>query len=76
MAANYGRPKPVDPLWYRFGWRLQARCLCGHAASEELQAFAPKRGLPVSTRLYQVMDRLRCSACGQRPIVAELVSRS
>jgi hypothetical protein len=75
MAANYGRPKPVDPLWYRFGWHLHVCCLCGHAARVELQDFAAWHALPASLRLYQLMERLRCSACGQRPIVAELVSR-
>ncbi len=48
MAVNYGRPKPVDPLWYRFGWHLHVRCLCGHAATVELQDFAVRRGLPAS----------------------------
>jgi hypothetical protein len=75
MAANYGRPKPVDLLWYRFGWHLHVRCLCGHAADVELQDFAARRGLPASMRLHQMMERLRCSACGQPPLVAELVSR-
>ena len=75
MAVKYGRPKPVDPLWYRFGWHLHVRCLCGHAATVELQDFAVRRGLPASLRLYRLMERLRCSACGQKPIVAELVSR-
>ncbi len=72
MAVNYGRPKPVDPLWYRFGWHLHVRCLCGHAATVELQDFAVRRGLPASLRLYRLMERLRCSAYGQKPIVAEL----
>lgn len=55
MAANYGRPKPVDPFWYRFGFW------------QELQDFAAQRQLPATIELYQVMKRLHCSGCGERP---------
>jgi hypothetical protein len=67
MAANYGRPRPVDPLWYRFGWYLRIRCQCGHSLTQDLRTFAAERALPCTTRLYELHARLQCSQCQGRP---------
>lgn len=66
MAANYGRPKPVDPLWYRRRHSIRAVCGCGRTVFIPVEALI-QQGIPAGTYLYQVISRLRCSECGARP---------
>jgi hypothetical protein len=72
MAANYHRPKPIDPVSYRSHAYLQARCRCGHAITEQLGRFAARHRVPGNTAIYELIARLRCSACGAKTISAEV----
>jgi hypothetical protein len=69
-----GSPKPVAPLWYvHWAW-LRVRCRCGHSASiriAELLASGVRRDM----RCYEMIDRLRCSACGGREVLADMADR-
>jgi len=67
MAANYNRPKPIDPVWYRRGCFLNIICACGRRGSVELGTFARSRGVSPDTQLYRLIARLRCRQCGARP---------
>lgn len=75
MAANYGRPKPVDPLSWLRGCYLRVSCGCGHSVVREVSGFAGALGLPGDMMAYQLIDRLRCSQCGARPIMAKVAGR-
>src|SRR3546814_14715995 len=72
MAANYNRPKPIDPIAYRRGCYLNIRCKCGHAVSVQLGKFAQDNGIPERTQAYQLIKRLRCSRCSCRPSSADV----
>ena len=67
MAANYNRPKPIDPLWYRTGFYIYIRCACGRHRTERVGAFASEAGVSFNLCLYELIARLRCSGCGRRP---------
>jgi len=67
MAANYNRPKPIDPIWYRHGCYLRIHCACGRQLSEPLGAFARARGVSFNTQAHELIARLRCTNCGRRP---------
>ncbi len=66
-AANYNRPKPVDPIWYRRDCYIRIHCGCGRTVVETLGRFVEGRGLPSSLLLHELIARLRCGACGRRP---------
>jgi|AutmiccBRH37_all_1029493.scaffolds.fasta_scaffold08733_2 hypothetical protein len=66
MAANYIRPKPVDPIWYRRSCILRIRCACGRARSVQLGEFARENAISADTQIYKLILRLRCR-CGLRP---------
>lgn len=68
MAANYNRPKPIDPIWHREAYYLRIRCTCGRRMSERLGVFALRHKIPQGTQLYQLIDRLRCRMCDARPL--------
>lgn len=70
MAANYHRPKPVDPIWYRQSCYLNVLCACGHSLCEEVGPFAKARRVSFDMNLYRLIDRLRCSKCGREPLSA------
>lgn len=72
MAANYNRPKPVDPIAYRKGCYLNIRCVCGRSVCEQLGPFARARGLSDKTVVYELIKRLRCRQCGARPSYADV----
>ena len=55
MAANYNRPKPIDPIWYRQGCYLRIYCACG------------RRVVSFDPRIYELIARLRCSQCRRKP---------
>lgn len=73
--ADYSSPKPVDPLWYQQRGYLHITCRCGRKAVYPLQAFARFRRVDKSLKLYQLIERLRCELCGQRPSHAEVTRR-
>jgi hypothetical protein len=62
-----GSPQPVDPVWYRERDYLHLACGCGHKAALQVGPLAYRHGLASNTRLYQLVDLLRCSRCGARP---------
>jgi hypothetical protein len=71
MAANYGRPKPGDPLWYREGVQLELICAnpeCGRWVKRTVGEIAAKSRLPRDMRLEDLLRRLRCD-CGRKPVV-------
>ena len=61
-----GSPQPVDPIWYRRHERLYVRCRCGHSASGVIGRVARHAGMSEHERLWQMVERLRCSKCGAR----------
>jgi hypothetical protein len=66
-----GSPKPVTPLWYVATAWLRIRCACGHATSVQLSDLIA-RGINRETRCYEVIGRLRCTECGERPAEADV----
>ena len=65
--ADYSSPKPVDPIWYKpDGW-LVIKCRCGRELQERVRHFADRNGVSRNLKFYELIDRLRCSACGGRP---------
>lgn len=75
MAANYGRPKPIDSLRQLAGCWLRVHCACGHRISRQVQAFAIEHHLAPDLQAYQVIDRLRCSRCGAKGARADVSER-
>lgn len=73
MAANYGRPKPVDPVWYRMTRILSVRCGCGHGREVLIGDLVQRHRLPRDMRLYEVIGRMRCEKCGARGPSAEVI---
>ena len=71
MAANYNRPKPIDPIAYRRGCYLNIKCKCGHAVSVQLGKFARDNRISDKTQIYQLIKRLKCKRCGARPSYAD-----
>ena len=71
-----GSPQPVDLLWYRrHDGVLRAWCRCGHYAEVRLVEMERRYRLSPYMRVYQMIERLRCSRCGQRPRFADVVRR-
>lgn len=70
--ADYTRPKPVDPIRYQPNGRLRIECGCGRIAVFKLSAFAEARQLDGSMRVHEMIARLRCATCGNRPKFAEV----
>ena len=70
MAANYNRPKPIDPIWYRQGCYLRIHCACGRRVVAPLGDFARSRRISFDTRIYELIARLRCSQCRRKPVPA------
>lgn len=73
--ADYRRPQPADPLWYRRGWFLRIDCDCGHKVILPLDDVARVYRLPDKTLVYDVIQRLRCSKCGSRTAEADIAPR-
>ena len=66
-AANYNRPKPIDPLWYRADCWLILRCHgCRRQIRERVQDFQVKHLLPGDMRFSDLARRLKCDVCGRR----------
>lgn len=74
-VVDYAAPKPVDPLWYQPNGILTIRCRCGRVEVERLSDFTARHRLDKGTKIYEVIRRLRCRYCGERPAFAE-VARS
>lgn len=72
MAANYDRPKPIDPIWYRQSCYINIDCVCGRRVSYELGTFAAERGVSSNTAVYELADRLRCAGCGSKPAFVDV----
>lgn len=72
MAANYGRPKPIDPLWYRRGYSIRASCECGRIGLLPIAGLL-ETGYPPTTYLYEIVGRLRCQECGGEPRSVDVV---
>ena len=67
MAANYNRPKPIDPMWDRTNCYISIHCGCGRHRTDRVGAFAAEADVSFKLRLYELIARLRCSRCGRRP---------
>jgi hypothetical protein len=59
------KPKPADPVWYRLDCDIVLQCRCGHNVRERIDAFAAKRNISHRLDLWQVVARLKCTACGR-----------
>ncbi len=77
-----GSPQPVAPLYYVSRAHFRANCACGRSASipvGKVWAFEMERlirqGLPAwrakreagAMKCWEIIERMRCSACGRRP---------
>lgn len=74
--ADYTRPQPVDPLWYRKHHFLRITCKCARKVILPLDDVVRLYRVPQDHRVYQVIDRLRCSSCGERPDFVDLSKRA
>ena len=70
--ADYTSPKPVDPIWYQTNAFLRIDCRCRRSVTYPLGDFARVHRLPSSMALYELIDRLRCENCGERPSSAKV----
>jgi hypothetical protein len=70
-----GSPKPVDRISWRRGEWLHLSCQCGHRAALHIGALALQHELSPAMRLYRVIDRMRCSRCGAKPVGIEVKLR-
>lgn len=73
-TANYNRPKPVDPLWFRLDCDIVIHCACGHHVRENLHLFAAERRLRSQMLLHEITERLKCSKCGRKPASSEVIA--
>ncbi len=74
--ADYGAPKPIDPVCYQRDAVLRVRCACGHRMNAKLGPFCKAHGVSDDTCCYQLIARLKCSKCGARPVAADVVRHS
>jgi hypothetical protein len=73
-AANYNRPKPADPLWYRPDCWLVLHCRhCGHALRERVRDFQTRHLLPGDMRFHELRHRLKCSRCDRKELSMDVV---
>jgi len=70
---NDSRPKPADPVFLLAGLRLHVVCGCGRSTKPRIGELAARHRVPSVTPIRQVIARLRCSQCGDKPTVAEPV---
>lgn len=73
--ADY-TPQPVDPLRYRKNHCLRITCKCSRKVSLPLDDVVRLYRVPQDHRVHQVIDRLRCSSCGERPVFVDLAKRA
>ena len=67
MAANMGKPCPVDPISYRWECKLLLRCTgCGHTNSAKLSGWARRFSVGHKTQIYVLAGRMVCGRCGAR----------
>lgn len=66
MAANYGRTKACDPIWYRSERRLHLSCPCGHRMVIHIGPFAREHRISDKLTLGDLQLRLKCSQCGRK----------
>ncbi|WP_374406493.1 hypothetical protein [Pelagerythrobacter sp.] len=70
--ADYTSPKPVDPVFYQPNAYLRIHCRCGRRATYPVRDFARFHRLPATLQFYELIKRLRCEICRQRPISADV----
>ncbi|MBU2286355.1 MAG: hypothetical protein KKE77_13925 [Alphaproteobacteria bacterium] len=70
--ADYISPKPVDPFAYQPHAFLRISCRCGRKEIYPLGDFARVHSLPGELKLYQLIKRLRCVICMERPVSANV----
>jgi hypothetical protein len=70
--ADYTSPKPIDPIWYQPNAFLRIECRCGRREAYALREFASYHRLSDRLLLYELIARLRCETCKQRPAFAEV----
>ena len=73
--ADYSSPKPIDPIWYQRGSILRIWCGCGRAERYSVGEFARFNRLSDKMLLHEMIKRLRCRDCGERPRLADVVRR-
>lgn len=69
--ADYTSPKPIDPIWYQPNAYLRIECGCGRRETYALSEFVSYHRLRRNLLLYELIARLRCERCKQRPAFAE-----
>jgi hypothetical protein len=68
MAANMDQPCPADRISYRRDLQMRVSCPCGHSLTFVVGELAARYGLPGSMELWRMLDRLKCSHCGNKEL--------
>lgn len=71
--ADYSSPKPIDPIAFQPHAFLRIRCRCGRRATYPVAEFTRFHRLPGTLKFYELIARLRCEICGERPANADVV---
>lgn len=66
--ADYHSPRPTDTLGYRMNGFLRIKCLCGRALIQPVRDMVRVHRLRRDLCFDRLIVRLRCKACGQRPV--------
>jgi hypothetical protein len=74
-VVDYSQPKPIDPIRHQPNGKLRIECRCGRIVICLLREFARERGLDETMLIYEMIARLRCRVCGERPRFAEVTRR-
>ncbi|MDJ0390260.1 hypothetical protein QMO56_19285 [Roseomonas sp. E05] len=70
---NDSRSNPADPVFLLAGLRLHVVCSCGRSTKPRIGALTVRHRVSSVTPIRRVIERLRCSRCGDKPTVAEPV---
>jgi hypothetical protein len=75
MAARMGQPCPGDYIWYRADWVSSVRCACGNSARRPVWEWASVHRVDSRRKLWQLVEKMRCSRCGARRPATELTQK-
>ncbi|WP_338445969.1 hypothetical protein V5F89_12540 [Pelagerythrobacter marensis] len=70
--ADYSSPKPIDPIAFQPHAYLRIHCRCGRRATYPVREFTRFHRLPGTMKFYELIARLRCEICGERPSSADV----
>lgn len=62
-----GSLQAVNTIWYRHDEWIQIGCACRYRVALNIGSLARQHQIAHTKRLYQVVERLRCSLCEATP---------